>query len=279
MKKKTFRKMIRCLILAAVGFIMLYPLLWMFFSSFKDNREILTGIGLIPERFSTEGYRLGWKSDWQYGFRDFMINSFKLAVPTVLFSVVSTSLVAYGFARFRFPMRKALFAVMLSTLMLPNTVLIIPRYMLFNRLGWLNTYLPFWVPALFATTPFHIFMVYQFMRGLPAELDEAANIDGCGPVRVLTGILLPLLKPVICSVAVFQFIWNWNDFFNVFIMISGVDRYTLSLGLRMMLDTDAASAWNQILAMSVVSLIPCTLFYFSMQKYFVEGISTTGLKG
>ena len=104
-------------------------------------------------------------------------------------------------------------------------------------------------------------------------------MDGCGPVRVLTGILLPLLKPVIFSVAVFQFIWNWNDFFNVFIMISGVDRYTVSLGLRMMLDTDAASAWNQILAMSVVSLIPCTLFYLSMQKYFVEGISTTGLKG
>lgn len=279
MKKKNVRLMLRYLVLIAVGLVMLYPLLWMFFSSFKDNREILTGIGLLPKRFSLDGYRLGVKSDWQYGFRVFMINSFKLVVPTVLFSVVSTSLVAYGFARFRFPLRKAFFAVMLSTLMLPNTVLIIPRYMLFNRLGWLNTYLPFWVPALLATTPFHIFMVYQFLRGLPIELDEAAGMDGCGPVRVLTGILLPLLKPVIFSVAVFQFIWNWNDFFNVFIMISGVDRYTMSLGLRMMLDTDAASAWNQILAMSVVSLIPCTLFYLSMQKYFVEGISTTGLKG
>ncbi len=278
-RKRKTGKLIQYVVLVIGGFVILYPLIWMFLASFKDNQEILTGTTLFPRHFSLEGYRLGWKDNWQYGFRVFMKNSFFLVIPTVLFSMVSTTLVGYGFARFRFPGHKLLFAIMLSTLMLPNTVLIIPRYMLFHRFGWINTYLPFWIPALFATTPFHIFMVYQFIRGLPAELDEAAKIDGCGPFRILVNILVPLLKPVIFSVAVFQFIWNWNDFFNVFIMISGVEKYTLSLGLRMMMDTDAASAWNQILAMSVVSLLPCTLFYFAMQKYFVEGIATTGLKG
>lgn len=278
-KKKIRNEIVQYVILILGGLLILYPLIWMLMASFKDNQEILTETRLWSEHFSLDGYRLGWKDNWQYGFKVFLKNSFLLVIPTVLFSMISTTLVGYGFARFRFPGHKILFGIMLSTLMLPNTVLIIPRYILFNKLGWLDTYLPFWIPALFATTPFHIFMVYQFMRGLPLELDEAAKIDGCGPARILVSILAPLLKPVIFSVAVFQFIWNWNDFFNVYIMISSVKKYTFSLGLRMMMDTDAASAWNQILAMSVVSLLPCTLFYFAMQKYFVEGIATTGLKG
>ena len=151
--------------------------------------------------------------------------------------------------------------------------------MLFNKLGWLDTYLPFIVPALFATSPFHIFLAYQFIRTLPKELDESAMIDGCGPIQILLRILLPLLKPVLCSIAVFQMVWYWNDFFNVYVFISSVEKYTFSLGLRMMLDIDAASAWNQVFAMCVVSLLPCAIFYFFTQKYFVEGIATTGIKG
>lgn len=277
--KRILRKVLVHLVLIALGLVMIYPLIWLFFGSFKTNREILGGGGLLPEKFLLEGYILGWKNDWQYNFGHFLGNTFRLVVPTVFFSVLSTPLVAYGFARFRFRGHKLLFALMLSTLMLPNTVVIVPRYILFRNFGWLDSYLPFTIPALLATTPFHIFMVYQFIRGLPRELDESAMIDGCGPVRIYCQILLPLLKPVIVSVAVFQFIWSWNDFFNVLIFISSVHKYTLTLGLRMMLDIDAASAWNQIMAMSVVSLLPCALFYFFTQKYFVEGIATTGLKG
>lgn len=279
MSRKKWSKAVCWAVILLLGVIMIYPLIWILMGSFKTNQEILAGNHLLPLTWSLDGYRLGWKNDWQYNFGHFLLNTVKLVFPTVFFTVISCPLVAYGFARFYFPGRKPLFALMLSTLMLPNTVIILPRYMLFRNLGWLDTYLPFTVPALLATTPFHIFLVYQFVRGLPRELDESAMIDGCGPFRILLQILLPLLKPVIFSVAVFQFIWYWNDFFNVYVFVSSVSKYTISLGLRMMLDVDAASAWNQVFAMCVISLLPCTVFYFCAQKYFVEGIATTGIKG
>ena len=272
----------RCLVWAFIiilGIIMIYPLVWILLGAFKTNQEILTSNAMVPREWSLDGFRLGWKNDWQYNFGHFLFNTLKLVIPTVLFTVISCPLVAYGFARFKFPGNKKLFALMISTLMLPNTVIIIPRYMLFNRIGWLDTYLPFIIPALLATSPFHIFLAYQFVRTLPKELDESAMIDGCGPFQILIRILLPLLKPVLCSIAVFQMVWYWNDFFNVYVFISSVEKYTFSLGLRMMLDVDAASAWNQVFAMCVVSLLPCTIFYFFTQKYFVEGIATTGIKG
>jgi oligogalacturonide transport system permease protein len=266
-------------LLSVLGLVLIYPLIWLFLGSFKTNEQILGSIRLLPTKFTFDAYRLGWEGSGQFTFGDFFLNTFELVVPTVILTTFSSIIVAYGFARFRFPLHKLLFALMLSTLMLPQTVVIIPKYMLFKHLGWLDSYLPFIVPALLGASPFYIFMQYQFLRGLPKELDESAVMDGCGSFGILLKILLPLSKPALISAAVFNFMWAWNEFFSVLIYISSVSKYTLSLGLRMMMDIDAATTWNQIMAMSVLSMLPPLLFFFFAQRYFVEGIARTGIKG
>lgn len=276
-KKKNFAAY-AILILGAV--MMLYPLIWMFFATFKDNKELFGKMTLLPEHFSFEAYREGWKGSGQFSYLTFYMNTFKLVVPTVVFTAVSTGIVAYGFARFKFPMKKVLFMLMISTLMLPDAVIMIPRYVVFNKFGWIDTYRPFWVPAILACYPFLIFMQIQFMRGIPRELDESAYMDGCNPFVVYTKILAPLMKPSIFSVVIFQTLWRWNDYFNNLVYISSVKNYTLSLALKMSIDSQGASTpWNQVLAMSFVSLIPPILLYFFAQKYFVEGITAGGVKG
>lgn len=168
---------------------------------------------------------------------------------------------------------------MISTLMLPNSVIIIPRYLIFNKLGLLNTYWPFYLPAAFACFPFFIFMIIQFLRGVPRELDEAAYIDGCSSMRLYFKILLPLIKPALFSAGLFQFMWTWNDFFNTLIYISSVKKFPVSLGLRASLDTASQVQWDKVMSMSLISILPLIVLFFFAQKYFVEGISTTGLKG
>ncbi len=280
MRKKQKRKLLAYLILIAGAFIMVYPLLWMFFATFKDNKEIFGTMRLLPEHFSLSAYIEGWKGSGQYTFTTFYLNTLKLVVPTVILTVFSTSIVSYGFARFRFPFKKLLFMLMISTLMLPDSVIMIPRYVAFNKFGWVDTYLPFWMPALLACYPFLIFMQVQFMRGIPRELDESAYIDGCSPFTAYVRVLFPLMKPSLFSVVIFQTLWRWNDYFNNLIYISSVRKYTLSLALKMSIDSQGASTpWNQILAMSFVSLIPPILLYFCAQNYFVEGTTAGSIKG
>jgi oligogalacturonide transport system permease protein len=257
---------------------MIYPLAWMFLSSFKTNAEILGSLSLLPEKFSLDGFINGWKGVGKNTFGLFFINTVKLVVPTVTFTVLSCSFVAYGFARFHFPLKKLFFVIMLSTMMLPNSVIIIPRYLLFNKWGWLDSYKPFTIPALFACYPFFIFMLIQFLRGIPHDLDEAATIDGCNSLQIFIRILMPLMKPALFSAGLFQLMWTWNDFFNVLIYISKVTRFPVSLGLRISLDSSSAVQWNQVMAMASVSILPLIIIFFFAQRYFVEGISTSGLK-
>ncbi|PKL27074.1 MAG: sugar ABC transporter permease [Spirochaetae bacterium HGW-Spirochaetae-2] len=277
--KKTTKITISYIFLAIIGILMVYPLLWMISASFKTNNEIFSSIGLLPKEIMWNGYADGWRGSGQYSFSLYFSNTFMLVVPTVVFTVISSLLVAYGFARFRFRGKKVLFALVIASLMLPNEVVIIPRYMVFNSLGWLNTYLPFIIPAAFATYSFFIFMLVQYVRSIPRELDESARIDGCNSFRILYEIILPLTKPAIISVIIFQFVWRWNDFLNALIYISSVRKYPVSLALRMSLDVTDTISWNQTMAMSVLSMLPPVLLFFMAQKYFVEGISTTGLKG
>lgn len=267
------------ILLLLFAFAMCYPLIWMFFSSFKTNYEILGSYSLLPEKFILDGYKNGWNGIGRNTFGLYIINTFKMVLPTVLFTVLSSAIVAYGFGRFKFPMKKPFFALMISTLMLPNSVIIIPRYLLFNKWGWLDSYKPFIIPAIFACDAFFIFMLVQFIRGIPKELDEAATIDGCNPVGIFGRILLPLMKPALFSAGLFKFMWTWNDFFNTLIYISKVERYPISLGLRISLDTSSAVQWNQIMAMALISILPLVILFFLAQKYFVEGIATSGLKG
>ncbi|SDD48205.1 oligogalacturonide transport system permease protein [Paenibacillus sp. UNCCL117] len=267
-------------LLALFGLLMIYPLIWLFFSSFKTNADLFGSLGLLPERFVWDAYGKGWTGTGQYSYAVFFGNTLLMVVPTVVFTVVSSAVVAYGFARFQFPLKGPLFALMISTLMLPHAVIIIPRYLIFRDLGWLDSYWPFIVPALFACYPFFIFMMVQFFRGLPRELDESAVMDGCNPLTILTRILLPLCKPALFSAAIFQFIWTWNDFFNSLIFINSVKKYTVSLALRMTIDSTGGTVeWNQIMAMSVLAVLPPVLIFFFFQRYFVEGIATTGIKG
>lgn len=272
--------LIAYVILIVVGIIMIYPLFWLFFATFKDNKELFGKMSLLPEQFSFSAYKEGWKGSGQFTYLTFYLNTFKLVIPTVVFTALSTGIVAYGFARFHFPFKKVLFMLMISTLMLPDAVIMIPRYVAFNKFGWVDTYLPFWVPAILACYPFLIFMQIQFLRGIPRELDESAYMDGCNPFMVYVKVLAPLLKPSVFSVVIFQTLWRWNDYFNNLVYISSVKNFTLSLALKMSIDSQGASTpWNQVLAMSFVSLIPPILLYFFAQKYFVEGITAGSIKG
>lgn len=267
------------ILLSIIGIVMVYPLLWLISASFKTNREIFSSLSLIPSEILWDGYSKGWESSGQYTFATYFSNTFIMVLPTVGLTVFSSLLVAYGFARFRFRGKGILFTMVIASLMLPAEVVIIPRYMLFNKLGWLNTYLPFIVPAAFATYSFFIFMLVQFIRGIPRELDDAARIDGCGPWGTLINIILPLSKPALVSCVIFQFVWRWNDFLNPLIYISSVKKYPLSLALRMALDVTDTISWNQTMAMSVLAMAPPVLLFFLCQKYFVEGVASTGLKG
>lgn len=265
--------------LIVLAIIMIYPLLWMLGSSFKTNNEIITTLSLFPTKFDISAFVKGWQGTGRYTYTSYFINTFKLVVPTVIFTVLSSLLVAYGFARFQFPFKKVCFALVISTLLLPQQVIMIPRYLLFNKLGWLDSYKPFIIPALLATNSFFIYLLIQFIRGIPRELDESACIDGCNSFSIFTRIILPLSKPAIFSVVVFQFVWKWNDFFDPLIYINSPKRYPVSLALRASLDVSDTIAWNQLMAMSVITMIPPILLYIFAQRYFIEGIATTGLKG
>jgi oligogalacturonide transport system permease protein len=266
-----------CLII--IGLLMIYPLIWMFFTSFKSNNEIFGSLKLLPEGFSLQPYIDGWKSAGGISYTTFFINTFILVIPTTIFTVLSSTFVAYGFTRFEFKVKKLLFAVLISTLMLPNAVIIIPRYTIFNKLGIIDTYWPFYLQAIFACYPFFTYMLIQFMRGLPGELDESAYLDGCGTFKVLYKILLPLLKPAMFSAGLFQFLWTYNDYFNSLIYINTVKKYTVSLALRLSIDAETVVQWNQVMAMACIAVLPVVVLFFLAQRYFIEGISTTGLKG
>ncbi|MBF6978544.1 carbohydrate ABC transporter permease [Tuanshanicoccus lijuaniae] len=273
-------KIFRYLILSLVSIIMLYPILWMIGASFKTNSEIFTQIGIIPKKIDFSPYFAGWKTRTEYTFTTYFINTFKIVIPKLIFSLISSTITAYGFARFEFPFKKLLFSLMMATLFLPQIVLRIPLYLLWRDLGALNTYIPLIANTIFAQEPFFVFMLIQFMRSIPRTLDEAATIDGCNSFGILTKVILPSLKPALISCTIFQFVWSFNDYLGPLIYITSVEKYPVSMALKMNIDTSSGVVeWNQIMAMSIISLLPAIILYFSAQKYFVEGVTSTGIKG
>ena len=266
-------------ILIIIAVFLCYPLLWMFFASFKTNEEIFTGVNLLPMGYNFDAYRDGWKGVANNTFTRFFSNSFLLVIPTSLFTIISSALVAYGFARFKFKGKNFLFVILLSTLMLPNSILLIPRYTIFRTLKVLDSYGPFYLMSIFACYPFFTYMLVQFIRGIPQELDESARIDGCGSFRILISILMPLLKPALFSAGLFQFLWTYNDYFNSLVYINSVKKFTVSLALRLTLDAETVIIWKNVMAMSCLAVLPVVILFFLCQKYFIEGIATTGLKG
>lgn len=263
--------------LVAFGLVMLYPLLWMIASSIKPSALIFREPGLIPSAVDLSNYSVGWNA-LTHPFSHYLLNSAILVLGVVLGNLLSCSAAAYAFARLNFRGRTMWFAIMLMSIMLPIHVVIVPQYVLFSELGWINTFLPIIVPHLLATDAFFIFLMVQFFRGLPRELDEAARIDGAGHARIYFQIMLPLSTPALATTAIFSFIWTWNDFFRQLIFLTKPDMYTVPIALRSFIDATGESSWGPMFAMSIVSLVPLFLVFLLGQKYLVKGIATTGIK-
>lgn len=278
-RKAAINAGIRYTLLILVGFVMLYPLIWLLGASFKSNSEIFTSAGFIPKQFDFSGYVKGWETSTQYTFAKYFLNTFKIVIPKVIFTVISCTLTAYGFARFRFAGKKFMFAILISTLLLPNIVLRIPQFLMFRDFGWLNSFYPLFVPAAFATDTFFVFMLIQFMRGIPRDLEEAACIDGCNSFQTLIYILIPVLKPALISVSLFQFMWSMNDFLGPLIYLNSVEKYPVAIALKLSMDSSSTTQWSQVIAMSIIALIPSLIVFFSAQRHFVDGITAGSVKG
>jgi multiple sugar transport system permease protein len=268
------------LFIIALGLLMIYPIVWMIVSSFKPNNMIFSDPGIIPKAVTFDNYISGWKGYAGTSFGSFFINSLMMVAVAIVGNLISCTMAAYAFARLEFTGRRFWFAVVLGTLMLPGQVTLVPRYILFNTFGWVGSYLPIVVPKFLATDAFFVFLLVQFMRSIPKEIEEAAIIDGCGKVGVFLRIIVPLSSPAMVTTALFTFLWTWDDFFSHLLYLTTPDTFTVSRALRTFVgDAGAVSNWGGALAMATLSIIPAFILFFSLQKYFVRGISTTGLKG
>ncbi|MCA0755839.1 carbohydrate ABC transporter permease [Paenibacillus sp. N4] len=265
----------------AFSLLMVYPVLWWLGASLKSNAE-MSSPNIFSKNPVWSNYIDGWFAVPNYSFTHFYLNTFTLIGGVLFTTIISCSLAAFAFARLDFPLRKFWFAILLVTLMLPGQVLTVPQYVLYNWFGWINTYLPFYVPHALgsgAGGSFFIFMLVQFMRGIPKELDDSARMDGCSWFRIYWYIMMPLTKPALVTVGIFCFLWNWDDFFGQLLYINSVDKYTINLALKLFIDTQSAMPWGQMLAMSLLSVVPAVIIFFFAQKHFVEGISAGALKG
>jgi multiple sugar transport system permease protein len=275
MRKKVFSVVAHVLLVGA-SILMLYPLLWMLSASFRPENEIFNS-GIWPSEWSIDAYVRGWNG-LRVSFGTFFLNSFVISITAVIGNLLTCSLAAYAFARLRFAGRGFWFAMMLMTLMLPYQVTLIPQYVLFRSIGWVDTILPLVAPKFLAVDAFFIFLMVQFFRGIPRELDEAAMMDGCSPWRIYWKIMLPLSLPVLATAAIFTFIWTWDDFFGPLIYLNEMRQYTVMLGLRTFTDSTGESDFGGLFAMSVLSLVPIFLFFLFFQRALIEGIATTGMK-
>ena len=270
-------------VLILVGVIMIYPLVWMVGATFKSNAEIFAGIGFLTANPTLQGYIDAVTQN--YGgdisiWRAF-INTYSFVIPKVIFTVISSVIAAYGFSRFKFKGRDMLVGIMISTLFLPQVVLNVPQYLMYNSFGWINSpfYLPLWVPTLFATETYFVYQLVQFMRSIPHDLDEAAAIDGCGPVKILYKIIAPMLSPSLVACGLFQFMWSCNDYMGPLLYVQTPSKYPMSIFVKLSMDADSGFNWNRILALSLISIIPQLVVFFCAQDAFIDGISAGAVKG
>lgn len=265
--------------LITFGFLMIYPLLWMFASSFKETNDIWTNMtSLVPQKLTLEHYTNGWQGFGGITFTTYYRNTIILTVFSTLGSVFSSAVVAFAFSRLRFKGRDFWFTCMLVTLLLPGQVTIIPQYIFFSKIGWINTFLPLIAPS-FTSSAFFVFMMMQFIRTIPRELDEAAEIDGANKFDIFFRIILPLLKPALITASIFSFYWNWDDLFGPLIYLNKPELYTVSIALRSFTDPNSFTDYGAMFAMTALSLVPVLIVFVFFQRYLIEGISTTGLKG
>lgn len=267
----------RFIVIALISLLVMQPLLWMVSSSFKPEADIFRHIGLIPRSVTLENYVRGWKGTGA-GFALFFRNSILLVAVAIVGNLASCTLAAFAFARMEFRLRPVMFAAMMATIMLPPHAVMITQYIMFFKLGVANSMIPVVLPKFFATDSFFIFLIVQFMRGLPRELDQAARVDGCNSWSIFRRIVLPLCQPALVTTTIFTFLWTWNDFFTQLIYLTHPRLQTVSLALRRFIDGDALPAYGQMMAMSVLSILPIMILFACFQRLLIEGISTSGLK-
>ena len=276
--ERTLRqKIINHVVLCLLSFFMIFPIFWWFFASFKPMTELALP-GILPQTWTLENYREGWQVAAGLTFGRFFLNTLLICAINVIGAVISSSLVSFGFGRLEFAGRGVLFAIVLGTLMLPSQVTVVSQYIMYNNLGLTDTYFPLVLPYVLGGGAFFIFLMVQFIRTIPKELDESAKIDGAGIFRVYKDIVMPLLIAPLTTVAIYAFTWSWDDFYSQMLYLSTPSKFTVGLGLRMLIDAWDIQ-WGQLLAMSLLSILPALILVFSRQKDFVEGVTTGAVKG
>ncbi|MDJ0319250.1 carbohydrate ABC transporter permease [Pseudarthrobacter sp. PS3-L1] len=276
-RRARIRGWVKHVVLVIAGGVMIYPLLWMVVSSLRPNELIFREPGLWLNGLEMSNYTDGW-SALTHPFGHYMLNSAIVVIGSILSNLISCSMAAYAFARLQFSGKKLFFGIMLLTIMLPFHVVIVPQYILFSQIGWVNTFWPLIIPKLLATDAFFVFLMVQFIRGIPKDLDEAARIDGAGHPRIFLRVILPLMVPALATTTIFTFIWTWNDFFGALIYLTDPDMFTVPVALRAFVDSQSATSWGSLFAMSIVSLLPVFLVFLFGQRFLIKGIATTGIK-
>ena len=271
------RSVIKHLLLIAASLVMIYPVVWMLVSSLRPTDVIFRTPGLWINDLYLDNYTEGWTS-LANPFGHYMLNSAIVVIGAIAGNLLSCSLAAYAFARLQFRLKTLWFSIMLMTIMLPIHVVVVPQYILFNKLGWVDTFIPLVLPKFLATDAFFVFLMVQFIRGIPRELDEAARIDGCGHWQIFTRMMIPLMVPALATTAIFTFIWTWSDYFTPLIYLTDPNSYTVPVALRSFLDSTSGSNWGAMFAMSILSLVPIFLAFLFGQRFLVQGIATTGGK-
>ena len=279
-KRKTWQTVIWLVVLLAITAVVLYPLVWLLLSTFKPNSEFGQNTGLLPENWYFGNYAKVMEGIAGVPMWRFFLNSLILSVAAVVGTLLSSALAAYAFARVQFKGLGIFFAAMIGTLLLPFHVVIIPQYIIFNQLGWVDTYIPLILPKFLATGAFFVFLLVQFMRQMPRDMDEAARIDGAGHFRIFWSIILPLIKPALITCAIFAFIWEWNDFLGPLLYLTSPENYPLPIALRLYNDASSGGAdYGATVTASFVALVPVLLFFIVFQRFLVDGVATQGLKG
>lgn len=276
-KKKVIETIVIEAVLIFFAFLFLLPTLWMFCTSLKSPEQISKFKELFPNPLTIRSYISGLAGGQ---FLLYIRNTLFIGIMCVIGTVSSCSLVGFGFAKFKAKGKNILFMILLSTMMVPQTVTLIPSYMLYSKLGWINTYIPLILPAFFGTSAFNIFLLRQFFSGLPNELAEAGRIDGCSWIGIFAKIYIPNTKPALLVVTINQLVFVWNDYMAPLIYLGRPDKFTIALGLNMFkAQYGGAMDVGPLMAMSCLTVAPLLILYVCFQKYFVEGIATSGIKG
>jgi multiple sugar transport system permease protein len=278
-KRKTINTVIWFVALLALTAIVLYPLVWLVFATFKPSGEFGQNPGLLPENPTVDNYFKVLEGIAGTPLWRFFANSLFIAIMAVIGTLFSSALAAYAFARIKFRGVGLLFAAMIGTLLLPFHVIIIPQYIMFNKLELVDTYWPLILPKFLATEAFFVFLIVQFIRNIPRDMDEAARIDGAGHIRIFTSIMLPLIKPALITSAIFTFIWTWNDFLGPLLYVNSPEQYPLPVALRLYNDQTSTSDYGATVAVSFLALLPILIFFIVFQRFLVDGVATQGLKG